>query len=196
MRVKCVVDGYVEGDFRLVHKEVVADILVAETDHSVVKLAAQHLQGDIQRVTGKRPAIRSETADLSDHGILVGTIGRCPAIDSLIGSGKLAAADVVGQWETFVIDVVSDPLPGIRRALVIAGSDRRGTAYGVYELCEQIGVSPWYWWADVYPRKRETLIIGAGRYRQGPPSVKYRGIFINDEIWSLREWASRTFAPK
>jgi len=196
MRVKCVGDGYVEGDFQLVHKEVVANILIAEADHSVVKIAAQDLQGDIQRVTGKQPSIRSETAALSEHVILVGTIGRCPTIDALIDSGKLAVADVVGQWETFVIEVISDPLPGIRRALVIAGSDRRGTAYGVYELCEQIGVSPWYWWADVHPRKRETLIVKAGRYREGPPSVKYRGIFINDEIWSLREWASRTFAPE
>lgn len=196
MRVKCVDDGYTEGDFRLVHDEVVAAIHVAESDYDVVKIAAQDLQRDIRRVTGKRPEIRSEIADLSDHAILVGTIGRCPAIDGLIDAGRLAVADVAGQWETFVIDTVSNPLPGIRWALVIAGSDRRGTAYGVYELCERIGVSPWYWWADVHPQKREQLIVKAGRYRHGPPSVKYRGIFINDEIWSLREWASRTFAPE
>jgi hypothetical protein len=196
MHVKCADGGYVKGDFRLVHKEVVADILVAEADYSVVRIAAQDLQGDIQRVTGRRPTIKSEPADLGEHVILVGTIGRCPALDALIGSGWLAVADVAGQWETFVIEVVPDPLPGVRWALVIAGSDRRGTAYGVYELCEAIGVSPWYWWADVQPRQRETLIVKAGRTRQGPPSVKYRGIFINDETWSLREWASRTFAPE
>jgi hypothetical protein len=196
MRVKCVGGSYAEGDFRIVDNEVVADISVAEADHPVVKIAARDLQGDIQRVTGRRPAIKSETADLGEQVILVGTIGLCPAIDALIGSGRLSVADVAGQWETCVIEVMSDPLPGIRRACVIAGSDRRGTAYGVYELCEQIGVSPWYWWADVCPRRQEALIVKAGRYRHGPPSVKYRGIFINDEIWSLREWASRTFAPE
>jgi hypothetical protein len=90
MHVKCVGGGYVEGDFRLVHQEVVADIFVAEPDHSVVKIAAQDLQGDIQRVTGRRPTIRSKTADLCEDVILVGTIGRCPALDGLIGSGRLA----------------------------------------------------------------------------------------------------------
>jgi len=196
MGVNFVGDRYSEGDFRLVHKGMIADILIAKADHKVVKIAAQDLQSDIQRITGKRPAIKRGTAALSDHVILIGTIGRCPVLDALIGSGQLAVADVAGQWETFVIEVVSDPLPGIRRALVIAGSDRRGTAYGVYELCEQIGISPWHWWADVHPCKQEQLIVKTGRYRQGPPSVKYRGIFINDEIWSLRRWASRTFAPE
>jgi hypothetical protein len=196
MRVRCVGDGYVEGDFRLVHNEVVADIHVARADYDVVKIAAQHLQRDIERVTGKRPVVSTEVAPLSEHVILIGTIGRCPAVDGLIGSDRLAIADVAGQWETFVIETLPDPLPGIRWALVIAGSDRRGTAYGVYELCEQIGISPWHWWADVHPCQREHLIVKAGRYRQGPPSIKYRGIFINDEIWSLRSWASRTFAPE
>jgi hypothetical protein len=79
--------------------------------------------------------------------------------------------------------------------LVIAGSDRRGTAYGVYELSRRIGVSPWYWWADVTPAHRDTLYISPERLRVGPPAVKYRGIFINDEMWGIRPWAAKNFAP-
>ena len=79
--------------------------------------------------------------------------------------------------------------------MVIAGSDRRGTAYGVYELSKRIGVSPWYWWADVTPAHREALHVSPERVRVGPPAVKYRGIFINDEMWGIRPWAAKNFAP-
>ena len=79
--------------------------------------------------------------------------------------------------------------------MVIAGSDRRGTAYGVYELSKRIGVSPWYWWADVTPAHREALYVSPERLRVGPPAVKYRGIFINDEMWGIRPWAAKNFAP-
>jgi hypothetical protein len=86
-------------------------------------------------------------------------------------------------------------LPGVKQALVIVGSDRRGTAYGVYELSQRIGVSPWYWWDDVTPAHRDTLYVSPQRVQVGPPAVKYRGIFINDEDWSLRPWAEKNFAP-
>src|SRR5262249_30080905 len=79
------------------------------------------------------------------------------------------------------------------RALVIAGSDRRGTIYGIYQLSETIGVSPWYWWADVPVRTNKLLVLSGGQSKQGPPAVEYRGIFINDEDWSLRPWAAKTF---
>jgi hypothetical protein len=81
-------------------------------------------------------------------------------------------------------------------ALVIAGSDRRGTIYGIYQLSEMIGVSPWYWWADVPEKQKKILALHGDIFKQGPPAVKYRGIFLNDEDWGLRPWASKTFEPE
>src|SRR6185503_6293385 len=102
-------------------------------------------------------------------------------IDRLVREGKLDVASITNQWEAFILQVVDKPLPGVDRALVIAGSDKRGAIYGVYDLSEQIGVSPWYWWADVTPEHRDALFVTPGKYVQGEPSVKYRGIFFNDE---------------
>jgi hypothetical protein len=109
---------------------------------------------------------------------------------------KLDVGDLKGAWESFVIAVVDRPTPDVPRALVIVGSDRRGAAYGVYELSQAIGVSPWRWWADVPPPRRDQLYVAAGTRRLGPPSVKYRGIFINDEDWGLQPWAAHTFEPE
>jgi len=80
--------------------------------------------------------------------IIVGTIGKSSALDELSRSGKIDLAQISGKWESLLIQVVPPPLPGISQALIIAGSDKRGTIYGIYDLSEQIGVSPWYWWAD------------------------------------------------
>jgi len=87
-------------------------------------------------------------------------------------------------------------LPGIGAALVITGSDKRGTIYGLYQVSEWMGVSPWYWWADVPPKKKEFVAFRKGIFQQGPPAVKYRGIFLNDEDWGLRPWAAQTFEPE
>ena len=131
--------------------------------------------------------------------VLIGAIGQSPLIDSLVASGKLAASDVSkikGQWESFLIATLDAGASSGPRMLVIAGSDPRGTAFGVYELSQAIGVSPWHWWADVTPAKRATLAIAAGARRYGPPSVKYRGIFIGDEDWGLQPWAAKNFEPE
>jgi hypothetical protein len=116
-------------------------------------------------------------------------------IDGLAAAGKLEVRDVRGAWESFVVQVVPQPAPGVDQALVIAGNDRRGTIYGIYQVSASIGVSPWYWWADVPVTKRTALAIRAGAHQQGPPSVKYRGIFLNDEDWGLQPWAAKTFDP-
>ena len=92
--------------------------------------------------------------------------------------------------------MVSNPLPNVERALVILGSDRRGTAFGIFTLSEEIGVSPWYWWADVPTPHQDALVIGPQSLQAGPPSVKYRGIFLNDEDWGLQPWAAKTFEPE
>lgn len=185
-----------EDRFPLVADKTTADIYVSEDDWKVARIAAGDLAADVERVTQRRPELKHTTQGLSANTVIIGTFGRSRVIDELVAAGKLDANGLTGEWESFVIEMVADPLPGVARGLVIAGSDRRGTAYGVYELSKKIGVSPWYWWADVTPQHRDALHISAERLKIGPPAVKYRGIFINDEMWGIRPWAEKTFAPE
>jgi hypothetical protein len=173
-----------------------AQIIYSERDFKVVAIAANDLSADIERVTGRKPAVYTDTTKLKSAAIFIGTLGHSAVIDALIQTGKLDTGPLEGQWECFVIAIVDEPLPDIEKGLVIAGSDRRGTAFGVYELSQAIGVSPWYWWADVTPVKKSALYVTAGTHFFGPPSVKYRGIFINDEDWGLQPWAAKTFEPE
>jgi len=189
-------DVYHVGDFELAERTRASDIVVSAEDFRVVQIAAENLAEDVQRVTGKKPVIRNDANNLSRHVVFAGTVGKSSFIDSLISQGKLDVSQLRGQWESFLITTVADPIPGVSMGLVIAGSDRRGTAFGIFELSEAIGVSPWYWWADVTPRHRDSLFVASGTRRAGPPSVHYRGIFINDEDLGLQPWAAKTFDPK
>jgi hypothetical protein len=182
-----------QGDFMLVADRRAAEIETDPKDFAVVKIAADCMRDDVERVTGV-PVI--EPNALQKNVVFIGTIGKSAVIDQLIQAGKLDVSAIRGKWESYVIATVQNPLPGVRNGLVIAGSDRRGTAYGVFTISEAIGVSPWVWWDDVAPTHRDSLIIGAGVHVHGPPSVKYRGIFINDEDWSLQPWAAKTYEPE
>ncbi|MFD4971647.1 glycosyl hydrolase 115 family protein [Streptomyces sp. NPDC058424] len=174
------------GSFSLVG----APIVVSADDHPGVVRAAGDLRDDIQRVTGVRPG-----HTIARNAVLVGTIGRSPLIDGLVKSGKLDVTGVRGRWETSLQAVVDHPMPGVDRALVIAGSDPRGTIFGAYDVSYGIGVSPWYWWDDVPPVRRNRVWILPGRHTQGTPVVKYRGVFINDENPALGTWAPAYFGP-
>src|SRR5690606_11291389 len=123
----------------------------------------------------------------------IGTVGHSALLDQLVKAGRIDVSEIEGKWEAHLNQVVDNPWPGIERALVIAGSDKRGTIYGIYELSEQIGVSPWYFWADVPVEQRDALYVQAGRRVQGEPAVKYRGIFINDEAPALTGWVYEKF---
>jgi len=185
------------ADFALAGPAGAARIVVAPTDAKVVGHAVRDLAADIARVSGRTPALASANdAAAGIPVVLVATLGRSPIADALAASGKLDLSGLRGTWESFVIATVDQPLPGVPRALAIIGSDPRGTAFGVYELAQAIGVSPWTWWADVAPARRDALYVKAGLRRFGPPSVKYRGIFINDEDWGLRRWAAHTYEPE
>lgn len=120
--------------------------------------------------------------------IIAGTIGSSQVIDSLISASKINVSAITNSWESFISTLVDAPLPGISKALVIAGSDPRGTIFGLYDISEQIGVSPFYWWADVPATKTNEIWAMAGTKTQGSPSVKYRGLFINDEQPALTNW--------
>jgi hypothetical protein len=181
------------GSFPVVQRAGAAAIWVDSEDWPGVIRAAHDLQADIARIAGKISAIHHDASNLSKHAIIVGTMGRSRLVDDLIRSGKIDAGQIKGKWESFFIQVVSNPLPNVTSGLVIAGSDKRGTIYGIYDLSEQMGVSPWYWWADVPVRHKDELFVSTGKYQQGEPSVKYRGIFLNDESPDLSGWVAENF---
>ncbi len=170
-----------------------APVFVSEDDFPGVARAAGDLCADVERVSGVRPTLSRAGRPEGKVVIIAGTVGRSAWVDELTKAGKLETADLAGKWEAFSISTVETPCPGVARALVIAGSDKRGTIYGIYELSEQLGVSPWYWWADVPPKRRASAYIAPGRFVSGEPVVKYRGIFLNDEAPCLTGWAAEKF---
>ncbi len=161
-------------------------------DYKGVVRAIGDLQADVERVTDRKPTIATNQTACTKP-IIIGTLGHSALIDALVANGKLDDSDLKGKWESFVITTIDHPTPSVEQALVIVGSDKRGTIYGIYELSEQLGVSPWYWWADVPPKKREAAYVVPGRYASGEPVVKYRGIFINDEEPAFGPWAREKF---
>ena len=154
-----------------------------------VKRAIGDLQADAERVTGCRPTL--STKNVRGPQIIVGTYGKSPLIQKLIKQGVIKETDLKGKWESYVLTVTNEKEP----RLVIAGSDTRGTIYGIYDISERMGVSPWYWWADVPVCKNPDVAIqiSGDYFASGEPAVKYRGIFINDEDWGLKPWASNHF---
>ena len=181
--------------FTLASPRQTAAILYDASDAAVVKRAAELFAADVEAVTGRRPQVTSATGE-TGPAVIVGTVGGSALIRRLSEAGKIDTAPLEGAWERYLIQTVANPLPGIRKALVIAGSDRRGAAYGLFTLSELIGVSPWYWWADVPVKKHAALHVYAPPTYSQTPSVRYRGIFLNDEDWGLTPWASQTFEPE
>jgi hypothetical protein len=170
-----------------------APLVVSDDDWPGVVRAVGDLSLDIGRVTGHDAQLIKGTHAAGIEVVLIGTIGRSPLIDALVRRHKLDVSGIAGQWESALTTVVEHPMPGVRRALVIAGADKRGTIYGIYDLSEQIGVSPWYWWADVRVPHASALYVQPGRYVQPVPAVKYRGIFFNDEAPALSGWTKEKF---
>ncbi len=182
------------GAFPLARRGVASRLYVDPADWPGVRRAVGSFAGDLQAVTGQTPLVISTLpTNAAAELVLIGTIGRSAAIDRLIAAGKLDVSAVRGHWEMSVTQIVENPFPGVRSALVIAGADKRGTIFGVYDLSEQIGVSPWAWWADVRIPHHATLFVSPGRYVQAEPRVKYRGIFLNDEAPSLSGWTQEKF---
>ena len=165
-----------------------APLFASSKDYPGVLLILRDFEGDIGNVTGVKPEVYVDTIPESKDLVIIGTIGKNDVIDKLIREKRIDVTGIAGEWESFVIQQVNNPLPGIDRALVIAGSDKRGTMYGMFDISERIGVSPWYWWADVPVKRHENVFILPGRHSDGPPSVKYRGIFLNDEWPDLTNW--------
>ena len=181
------------GAFPLVVGGHAASLVVSDSDWRGVARAAGDLAADIERVTGVRPGMVPSAELHNADAVVIGTIGRSPLIDELIRRRKIDVSGIAGQWESAVTTMVVHPMPGVARALVIAGSDKRGTIFAIYDLSEQIGVSPWYWWADVRIPHQDALYVEPGRHIQPVPAVRYRGIFLNDEAPALTGWVNEKF---
>ena len=190
------------ADFSIVTSSQTASIYVDENDDWLVHKAATLLQNDIEMVTGKKPDIISSLPLSVKNIIIIGTINGSSIINELIKAKKLNVDDIKGKWEAFSIQTIKNfnsnkgdsksPLQG-EGGLIIVGSDKRGAAYGTFTLSEQIGVSPWNWWADVPAKKKKEVYVKNGIYNYSSPSVKYRGIFINDEAPAFSGWAKEKF---
>ena len=183
----------VKGAFTLVEKGKSAPIIISEEDFPGVHRVIKHLQTDIKNVSGAQANLLFDSIPNSKEIVLIGTIDINPLIDKLIDEDKIDVQEIVGKRESFLIQVVDKPFPNVDRALIISGSDKRGTIYGIYNLSEQIGVSPWYWWADVPVKKKSSIYILPTRFTMGEPKIKYRGIFINDEAPALSGWSQNKF---
>ncbi|MDP9046669.1 MAG: glycosyl hydrolase 115 family protein [Bacteroidota bacterium] len=181
------------GYFPLAANGKAAPIYTSAEEYPGVVRAAKSLQADVESVTKASPEFLSGQTGSSNELVLIGTIGKNKLIDKLIEQKKLDVAGIAGKWEVHLTQVVNNPIPGVKQALVIAGSDKRGTIYGIYDLSAQIGVSPWYWWADVPVKEQKNLFVIPGRHTDGEPAVKYRGIFINDEAPAFSGWTREKF---
>ena len=192
--------SFQKGDL-LINRDNKVEIYMDANDCKGVSYAANALVKDIIKVSGSKAILtsdaglkdknttRKDAADKNTAGkptILVGTIGHSAAIDQLIRQKRINGNLLKGKREKFIITVVNGQL-------VIAGSDRRGTIYGIYELSQQMGVSPWYDWADVPVEHHDSIFVNKGVYTDGEPAVRYRGIFLNDEAPCLTSWVKNTY---
>ena len=176
--------------FPLVANGVPCPIYIDSSEDKGVMIAAGNLQQDILQVCGKKPELLTSAS--SKRCIIAGTYGT-PFIKKLVSAGKIDKKELDGKNEKYILQVIANPCEGVDEAVVIIGSDRRGTIYGIYELSEQMGVSPWYWWADVPVMKQPNVYIKPGQYSDGEPAVTYRGIFLNDEAPCLTRWVKHTY---
>ncbi|GAA4729448.1 glycosyl hydrolase 115 family protein [Flavisolibacter ginsenosidimutans] len=172
-----------------------ASIVYDKGSTKLDSIAANLLAEDIERVTSFKPAVTTDIAKANGNVIVIGNV-QSGLVQKFIDKQSLLNQNLQGKWECFALKVIDKPSPAISKAFVIAGSDARGTAYGVFTLSEKIGVSPWWWWADAPVRQQKELTVAQADFISLPPAVKYRGIFINDEDWGLQPWAAKTFEPE
>lgn len=176
--------------FTLIENGNPISLLLDETDDIGVQIAAKALQKDFKMVSGKEAKILNEPSEKSV--VIIGTL-ESKYIKQIIKNKKLDKKELEGKYEKYIMTTIANPVEGVDEALVIAGSDKRGTIYGIYELSEQIGVSPWYDWADVPVYEQKNISLAKGTYTAGEPAVKYRGIFLNDEAPCLTGWVKNTY---
>lgn len=176
--------------FTLISDGQPVSVLIDQSDDIGVRIAVTALINDFKMVSGVEPKLITEPTE--KRVVIIGTL-ESEHIKRLIKSKKIDQKELKGKLEKYIMTTVMNPLDGVDQALVIVGSDKRGTIYGIYELSEQIGVSPWYDWADVPVEPKKNLSIAQGVYTAGEPAVTYRGIFLNDEDPCLTTWVKNTY---
>lgn len=188
------------GGYQLGGPNLAPEIRVSPNDEANLRRAANDLATDFGKVLGVNGSV--VTADWATTVaqksatrpiIILGTVGKSSLIDGLISAKKLDVSALAGKWETYTYQVVQTPWEGRDAVFVIAGSDSRGAVFGLYDVSERIGVSPWHFWADVAPTKRQYIWASTAVHQEGPPSVKFRGIFLNDEAPALTGWGGANF---
>lgn len=179
------------GGFVLSNASGTSSILIDKTDDWLVNKTAELLQSDVEKVTGRKPSLVDHLSS-AKNVVIIGSL-HSSFIQKLVAAKKLDVKNLQGSWEAFRLQTLDKPFANVDKALVIVGSDKRGTAYGVFELSKHLGVSPWWWWADVPVKKKQNVFIKPGVYNSGSPSVKYRGIFINDEAPAFSGWTKEKF---
>ena len=185
------------NNFPIFSNTTVPSFYVDNNDAKVVTIAANAFINDVNLISGKQ--IELNAATKNQYIIIAGTIGKSKLIDELIKNKLIDVTTIKNKWECFTIQIIKkqpktrgskSPPWGVGGQLVIAGSDRRGTAFGIFHLSRLMGVSPFVWWADAVPQKKQQLFV-SGSYSSKTPSVQYRGIFINDEDWGMQPWAAK-----
>lgn len=179
--------------FTISNKGKTIPIYLSQKDYSGVLKVAKIFQEDIERVTDVKPVLIKDKIPSEGTAIIIGTIGKSELIDRLIVDNKLDVSSIEGKWETFLIETIKNPFEGVDEVLVIVGSDKRGTIYGMFDVSYEMGVSTLYFWADVPVKKKESVFITRGTHSKGTPKVKYRGVFINDEAPALTSWVYPKF---
>ena len=186
------------ADLQLVSQQQQAQIYVDAADFSGVARATKNLQSDIEKVSGKKLALLNQFSTANDktsidNAVIIGTLDHSALIAELIAAKKIDVSGIKDQWDAYQVQVVQQPTAHIKRALVIVGANKRGTSYGIYSLSQQIGVSPWYWWADVPVKQKSEIFIAHNTKVIEIPKVKYRGIFLNDEAPALTNWVTEKY---
>lgn len=179
--------------FTIVGNGAPATVYYDPGDFEVVKTTAELFAGDVKAVSRKEIPVSDISGTPTGNIIIVGTAGNNAWLAELERKGKIDLGPVKAGWEKYMITLVDKPYPGVGKALIVAGSDRRGTAYGLLGISRTIGVSPWYWWLDAPVRHSDNIYLKIEPFVSEEPSVKYRGIFINDEDWGLYRWAKENF---
>lgn len=185
-----------KGIFTIAEDGKTAPIFASSQEYPGVQKVIKQLQRDILLVTDAHSELKIDEKFLEEQIIVIGTLGRNHLIDELVKSKKINVDEIAGKWETFLLQVVENPYKNVKRALIITGSDKRGTIYGIYDLAEKLGVSPWYWWAGVPVKKKSSVYVLPGQFTLGEPKIKYRGIFINDEAPALSGWSTAKFGTQ
>ncbi len=174
-------------NFSLISQGKGASLYLNKNENVVVHTAAEMFLSDMEAVSGNKP---TEIKSPDNASIIVATVGKSKETDEWLKKENVSVKELLNQWEAFKVQVIQREK---NPCLVILGSDARGTAYGILELSRIIGVSPWNWWADATPEKKNSLTLPEGYVNMQQPSVQYRGIFLNDEDWGLMPWSSKNF---